>query len=60
MKRSAREQNDGNFHDREKDEGFGEWITATSPEDLFKFNVDFQLLEHKSLMINDDDTHVSL
>ena len=30
----------------------------TTPENLFKLNIDvnFQLLDHKSLMINDDDT----
>ena len=58
MKRSARKHSDGNFQHREKDEGVGEWITVTSPEDFFKLIIDvnFQLLDHKLLMINDDDT----
>ena len=49
MKRSARKHSDGSFQVREKDEGVGKWITVTSPEDLFKLNIDvnLQLLDHK-------------
>ena len=58
MKRSAQRHSYGSFQHGEKDEGVGEWITMTSPEDLFKLNIDvnFQLLDHKLLMITDDDT----
>ena len=51
MKRYARKHSDGSFQHGEKDKGVGEWITVTSPEDLFKPNIDvnFQLLDHKSL-----------
>ena len=54
----AGKHSDGSFQDGEKNEGVGEWITVTSPEDLFKLNIDvnFQSFDHKSLMINDGDT----
>ena len=58
MKSSAQKHGDNSFQDGEKDEGVGEWMTVTPPENLFKLNIDvnFQLHDHKSLMINDDDT----
>ena len=57
MKGSARKHSDGNFQDGEKNEDVGERITVTSPENLFKLNinVNFKLLDHKSLMTNDDN-----
>ena len=58
MKRSARKHSNGSFRNGEKDEGVGEWITVTPPEDLFKLHndVNFQLLDRILLMIKDNDT----
>ena len=54
MKRSAKIY--GDIGDDEKDEGIGEWIYITSPEDLFQLNIDVDLekLDYKPLFVNVD------
>ena len=48
MKRFSQKHGDNSFQIGEKDEGVGEWMTVTSPEDFFKLNddVNFQLFDH--------------
>ena len=53
MKRSAREESvltNGN-----KDEGTGNWIVISSPDDLFHhdIDVDFAKLDYKPMLINE-------
>ena len=52
MKKSARKNGDLNIDD--KDEGIGDWITITSPDDLFQhdINIDFKKLYYVPLKIN--------
>ena len=60
MKRSAREQ--GVLTDGGKDEGTGNWIVISSPDDLFRLDVDvdFAKLNYKPLLINRDDHYDSV
>ena len=55
MKKSARKQGI-KLQDGDIDEGVGNWLTVSSPDDLFRLNidVDFKLLDHKPLLINDE------
>ena len=59
-KRSAREQ--GVLTDGGKDEGTGNWIVISSPDDLFRLDVDvdFAKLNYKPLLINKDDLYDSV
>ena len=52
MKRSAREQ--GVLTNGNKDEGTGNWIVISSPDDLFHhdIDVDFAKLDYKPMLIN--------
>ena len=52
MKKSARKNGDLNNDD--KDEGIGDWIIITNPDDLFKHDVyiDFKKLDYVPLKIN--------
>ena len=52
MKKSAGKNGDLNNDD--KDEGIGDWITITSPDDFFKhdINIDFKKLDYVPLKIN--------
>ena len=52
MKKSARKN--GDLSNDDKDEGIGDWITITSPDDLFKhdINIDFEKLDYLPLEIN--------
>lgn len=52
MKKSARKY--GELDDDEKDEGIGNWLMVSSPDDLFRHNidVDFAKLDYKPLMLN--------
>ena len=54
MKKSAKQE--GKIGSNEKDEGIREWITISTPDDLFKHNidVDFQKLNYLPLLFNDD------
>ena len=54
MKKSAKYE--GKIGNNEKDEGIGDWITISTPDDLFKHNidVDFQKLNYLPLLFNDD------
>ena len=54
MKKSARKH--GNLLTDEKDEGVGEWLMVSSPDDLFKLDIDvnFRLLDYKPLLINEN------
>ena len=60
MKRSAREQ--GVLTVDGKDEGTGNWIVISSPDDLFRLDVevDFAKLNYKPLLINRDDHYDSV
>ena len=60
MKRSSREQ--GVLTNGGKDEGTGNWIVISSPDDLFRLDVDvdFAKLNYKPLLINRDDHYDSL
>jgi len=53
MKKSAREQ--GVLTDGGRDEDTGNWIVISSPEDLFRYNidVDFVKLDYKPLLVNE-------
>ena len=53
MKKSALEQ--GVLTDGSKDEGTGNWIVISSPEDLFRLdvNVGFSKLDNKPMLINE-------
>ena len=53
MKKSALEQ--GVLTDGSKDEGTGNWIVISSPEDLFRLdiNVDFAKLDYKPMLFNE-------
>ena len=55
MKKSARKA--GTISENEKDLGFGSWLVASSPNDLFKFNIDinFLKLNYKPLLFNCDN-----
>ena len=59
MKRSAREQ--GVLTDGGKDEGTGNRIVISSPDDPFRLDVDvdFAKLNYKPLLINRDDHYDS-
>ena len=54
MKKSARKH--GNLLTDAKDEGVGEWLMVSSPDDLFKLDIDvnFRLLDYKPLLINEN------
>ena len=51
MKKSARKN--GDLSNDDKDEGIGDWITITSPDDVFKhdINIDFEKLDYLPLKI---------
>ena len=53
LKKSALEQ--GVLTDGSKDEGTGNWIVISSPEDLFRLdiNVDFAKLDYKPMLFNE-------
>ena len=53
MKKSALEQ--GILTDGSKDEGTGNWIVISSPEDLFRLDidVDFDKLDYKPMLMNE-------
>ena len=54
MKKSAKYE--GKIGKNEEDEGIGDWITISTPDDLFKHNVnlDFKKLNYLPLLFNDD------
>ena len=54
MKRSAKNQ--GLIGEGEKDQGTGVWLTVSSPDDLFNYDVDinFKTLNYKPLLFNCD------
>ena len=54
MKRSAKKQ--GLIGEGEKDQGTGVWLTVSSPDDLFNYDVDinFKTLNYKPLLCNCD------
>ena len=54
MKRSAKKQ--GLIEEGEKDQGTGVWLTVSSPDDLFNYDVDinFKTLNYKPLLFNCD------
>ena len=54
MKRSAKKQ--GLIEESEKDQGIGAWLTVSSPDDLFNYDVDinFKTLNYKPLLSNCD------
>ena len=53
MKKSAKKARKS-LGENDKDEGTGNWLTITSPDDLFKHNVDvdFEELNYQPLLIN--------
>jgi len=52
MKYSARTEQE--LNDKSKDEGTGDWLYVSLPDDLFKHGIDinFKLLEYQPLLIN--------
>ena len=54
MKRSAKKQ--GLIEEGEKDQGTGVWLTVSSPDDLFNYDVDinFKTFNYKPLLFNCD------
>ena len=54
MKRLAKKQ--GLIEEGEKDQGTAMWLTVSSPDDLFNYDVDinFKTLNYKPLLFNCD------
>ena len=54
MKRSAKKQ--GLIEEGKKDQDTGVWLTVSSPDDLFNYDVDinFKILNYKPLLFNCD------